>query len=841
VLLCVHMKDFKILLNRLSDNAKTSLVYAREIAFKLGSKEITSSHLFASIIINKNSLVARTLSSIGFEREKLLSELFSGVDIGFTKLDRRFDGTFVFSSDTKDILQEAYVISSKMAHVYVGTEHLFLALLANKNFKALDLLKKYNLTEKKFRDQLMSFAVYPPGVLSQPEMKPMHQSQEAHLSMLGHDLIAEAIAGAFDPLVGRDDELRQMINILSRRRKNNPVIVGEPGVGKTALVEGLAQMLAKGDVPGSLHGMRLIELDIPALMAGSKLRGDIEEKMMAIIAEAVTSSDVILFIDEIHNILGSNIPGIGLDIAAVLKPALVRDDFRVVGATTSDEYTRFFEEDNALVRRFQPLMLEEPSVDETIEILHRVEPLLEEHHNVDITKEAIEAAVKLSSRYVVDRFLPDKAIDLLDEAAASKKLDLDVRYGESVKVEKKLDKAILSKEKAVLRGDMEGANKWSEAEGKHISELKKIEGKKSRSRKAKKYIVDLAAIQSVVSKWTGIPLSTVSSREYDTLLGLDKSIRSRVVGQDDAIEIVANSVRRARAGISDAERPWASLLFLGPTGVGKTELAKALTIELFGDEDRLIQIDMSEMMERHSISKLVGSPPGYVGYRDGGQLTERVRKNPHTVILFDEIEKAHPDVLNILLQILEYGHLTDGKGRKINFKNTIVLLTSNIGAEEISRDKVLGFAGEGKQHLSDDIEEVLIGEAYDSMKADLMKELKSKLRPELLNRLDDVVIFRSLSKDDAKIIINILIEDLNKRLAGRSLAVELTNAALDAVVNEGFSKEYGARPLRRVIQGKVESLVAEFILSKKGRDFDEEKVVIDVDKKGAFKVKKTKK
>jgi len=830
----MSMKDFKILLNRLSDNAKKSLVYAREISGRMGDVEIYPKHLFASIVLNKSSLVMRLFAHIGLDDKKLLLEMLDGVEVDIKKIDTQFGGTFIFSSDTKRVLQEAYAISSKMAHVYVGTEHLLLALLGRKEFGLATLLKKYNLTEKKFRDELMSFAMYPPGILSQPEINHMVQSPDAQLSLLGHDLVAEAKAGAFDPLVGREDELRQMINILSRRRKNNPVIVGESGVGKTALVEGLAQKLAKGDVPASLYGMRLIELDIPALMAGSKLRGDIEEKMMAIIAEAISSSDVILFIDEIHNILGSSIPGIGLDIAAILKPALVHDDFRVIGATTSDEYTKIFEEDNALVRRFQPLLLEEPSVEETIEILHRVEPLLEKHHNVDITKEAIEAAAKLSNRYVVDRFLPDKAIDLLDEAAASKKLDLEVRYGESITVETKLDKAITQKEKAVLRGDMDAANKWLVAEGKYNVELKKIEGKKSRSRKAKKYIVDVVAIQTVVSKWTGIPLSTVSSREYDTLLNLDKIIKAKVIGQDDAISIVADSVRRARAGISDADRPWASLLFLGPTGVGKTELAKVLTKELFGSEDRLIQIDMSEMMERHSISKLVGSPPGYVGYRDGGQLTELVRKNPHTVILFDEVEKAHPDVLNILLQILEYGHLTDGKGRKVNFKNTIVLLTSNIGAEEISRDKVLGFSG-GIQ--LDDKGDRLVGEAYDSMKADLIKELKRKLRPELLNRLDDVVIFRSLSKFDAVKIIKLLVVDLNSRLSDRGLSVRLTDSALEQVARDGFSSEYGARPLRRVIQSKVESLIAEFILSKKGGSLKNEVIVVDLDSEGTYFIK----
>lgn len=824
-------KELKNLLNRLSGNARTSIVYARYISKLLKSDEIAPIHLALGIFLNKNSLATRTLTTAGINVDPVISDFVGNKKIDIAKVDKTFIGKFTFGLQTKEILQKAFAIASKMSHVYVGSEHILMALLGDNSLDLVGKFKELGLTGKAFKESLMNFAVYPAGLIAQPEVPQGMVEQEAHLSMLGHDLVIEALDGAFDPLVGRDDELRQVINILSRRRKNNPVIVGEPGVGKTALVEGLAQMIAENKVPPSLQGMRLIEIDIPAIMASSKLRGDVEEKIMAIIAEVVNSSDVILFIDEIHNILGSGIPGVGLDIASVLKPALVRDDFRVIGATTSDEYTKYFEEDNALARRFQPLQLEEPTIDETIEILHRVEPLLEKHHNVDITEDSIVAAVKLSDRYVVDRFLPDKAIDLLDEAAASKRLDLEVKYGESADLERAMDKAKNRQEKAVLAGDMDVANRWAKKVEKIESQLKLIEGKKSRSRRAKKYIVDVDSVHDVVAKWTGIPVSTISSKESETLLGLSKKLGRAVIGQDEAVDVVSSAIKRARAGISVADRPWASLLFLGPTGVGKTELAKALTKALFGNEDHLIQIDMSEMMEMHSISKLVGSPPGYVGYREGGQLTEQVRKNPHSVILFDEIEKAHPDILNILLQIMEYGHLTDGKGRKVNFKNTVVLLTSNIGAEEIGRDRVLGFAGgdEDSVRSSGDKD---FDSAYDAMKDELMKELKLKLRPELLNRLDNIVIFKALSEVDAKKIVKLLLEDLNERLTDRNISVELTPKALDFVVKEGFSTEYGARPLRRVLQSKVETLLADYLLKNAGKST--ENVVVKIDAKGGL-------
>lgn len=796
---------------KMSANALDSLRFASHIANILSEKEITSMHLFVAIVLNSESIGSRTLVAMGLEPQSTKESFLGDLEISFSrkKLPNKLQP---FSPEVKDIVRMAFSIASRYSHVYVGTEHLVMAILELEELEISQILSERGLSAKFFHENLMNYALYPVGILAKPEMAEQAQEKPSPLNLMGEDLVVLAANGKLDPLVGRENELSQLINILSRRRKNNPVIVGEPGVGKTALVEGLAQMIASGNVPNSLQNKKVFSLDIPAIIAGSKLRGDVEEKMIAVIKEVTEATDVILFIDEIHNILGAGNVGGGLDIASVLKPALVRDDFRVIGATTSMEYTRYFESDTALVRRFQPIMVEEPTIDETVRILKKVEPILERHHNVNITEDALVSAAKLSDRYVSDRFLPDKAIDLLDEAAASKRLEMENKYRGVVDVTAKYQEAIREKEASVQAGNMEDAMKWKEREDAFKNELKKHEKSRSQIKNSVKYKVDLESVQKVISKWTGIPVSTINSKEASMLANLEKTLGSKVIGQAEAVEAVSDAIKRARTGISASDRPWASFLFLGPTGVGKTELAKVLTKELFGDEDRLIQIDMSEMMEMHSVSKLVGSPPGYIGYREGGQLTEQVRRYPHSVILFDEIEKAHPDVLNILLQIMEYGHLTDGKGQKVNFKNTVVILTSNIGAEEIKRDKILGFISDD----DDDRSEKELEGAYDTMREELMGELKNTLRPELLNRLDDIVIFRSLTKKDARQIAQLLVGELNERLVEQGLKVTLDKKLLDYVVKEGFSDEYGARPLRRILQDKVETAIADHIISAGG-------------------------
>lgn len=797
-------------LSKLSDNARISVRLAQSISRQLFAREVKPVHLFLAILLNKNSLGSRTLQAMGIDVDATVKSIVGdkalSVDIWASEIEINF------SKEAKDILREAYSIASKLAHVYVGTEHIVLAILKRKDLPLTKDLEKQSLSYGSFEESLLNFATYPMGILSRQAGGRGEEENQSALAAFGTDLVKAAEQGRLDPIVGREAEIDKIINILSRRRKNNPVIVGEAGVGKTALVEALAQRIADGNVPQSLKESRIISLDISAIMAGSKMRGDVEEKMMAIIREVSSNPNIILFIDEIHTILSSGIPGLPSDIATVLKPALVREDFRCIGATTTSEYTAYFEEDNALARRFQPVHIEETSVAQTVRIMRRIKPILEAHHNVSIGNEALEQAVRLSDRYVSDRFLPDKAIDLLDEAAASKKLEVEKQYSDISDLLAQLRALQNEKERAIKKGDMKLAQRFEKEEGEVDKEVRSLEGKRERARKSKKYEVDIDTVRNIISKWTGIPVTTLGSSEKSSLLNLDAKLKQKVVGQEEAVEAVASAIKRARTGISAADRPWASFLFLGPTGVGKTETAKVLTKELFGDEDRLIQIDMSELMEMHSVSKLIGSPPGYVGYREGGQLTERIKQQPHSVILFDEIEKAHVDVLNILLQILEYGHLTDGKGRKVNFKNTVVILTSNIGAEDIRRNKVLGFVADKDEEGARSDKE--IEAAYEGMKDELDRKVKEVLRPELINRLDDIVIFRALTRKDARKIVDLLVGELNDRLKEQKLRVQIDKTVKDFVIEKGFSEEYGARPLRRTLQDRVENVLANYLLSK---------------------------
>ena len=791
---------------RLSLNAKVAFRTAAIVSEHLNSPVVLPEHIFIGVILNEESLASRTLFEMGIDRDELIKKSFGGKIIEVTR-STSSPKELDLSIGAQEILRRAYDWSQKMSHVYVGTEHLMLALLQS-NEEYFKDLESIGLDFKNFRKNLSKFATYPLGILAKPDVPGYQIGQEGLIEYLGIDLVEEARMGNLDPVIGRDSEIDQVINVLSRRKKNNPIVVGQAGVGKTVLVEGLAQKIAEGHVPPSLRDMRIISLDIASIMAGSKMRGDVEEKVMSIVDEVISSKNTILFIDEIHNILSPGMPGTSSDIASVLKPALLQDQFRCIGATTTDEYTSYFEADNALARRFQPIFLKESTVDDTVEILKNIKPILEAHHSVNISEESLSASAYLSDRYVSDRYLPDKAIDLLDEAAASKRLEIESEYKSLSQMISKLKSLKIQKEGEIMKGNMKEAEEIQKKEKKLQYRIKKMEKECTENKQRKINEVGADDIRKVVSKWTGIPLNTLGRKERSLLLKLEDTLESSVVGQREAVEAVSASIKRARTGISNEDRPWASFLFLGPTGVGKTELAKVLTKVLFGSEERLVQIDMSEMMEMHSVSKLIGSPPGYVGYQSGGQLTEKVRRNPHSVILFDEIEKAHPDVLNVLLQILEYGHLTDGKGKRVNFKNTVVILTSNIGAEEISQDKVLGFVGKNIGGRSDDE----IEQAYSSMEELLLSELKDTLRPELLNRLDDIVIFRSLTRKDARKIVYILVDELNKRLLSQNVSVLLDRKVINYIVKEGFSNEYGARPLRRLLQDRVENVVAEYLL-----------------------------
>ena len=791
---------------RLSKNAKIALRTASIVSEHLKAPKVLPEHIFIGIILNGDSLASRTLKNIGLDRDELIRKSFGGKVIEITKNTAKAK-EINLSSGSQEVMRRAYDWSQKMSHVYVGTEHLMIALLQIEDEYFQDL-EKIGLTLKTFRKALSKYAIYPIGILAKPDVPGMQFNQEGIVEFLGIDLVEEARIGQLDPVIGRDEEIDQVINILSRRKKNNAIVVGQAGVGKTVLIEGLAQKIAEGHVPPSLRDVKIISLDVASIIAGSRMRGDVEEKVMAIVDEVISSNNTILFIDEIHNILSSGLPGGSSEIASVLKPALLQDGFRCIGATTTEEYGAYFEADNAMARRFQPIFLQEATVEDTIEILENMKPILEAHHNINISDDALEASAILSDRYVSDRYLPDKAIDLLDEASASRRLEIEGGYKNLSKLISKLKSLRVKKDGYIMKGRMFEAEELHKKEKRLEYRIKRMEKECDMDKKSKTNKVIAEDVRRVVSKWTGIPLNTLGEKEKDSLLKLEDTLEQNVVGQREAVESVSASIKRARTGISAEDRPWASFLFLGPTGVGKSELAKVLTKNLFGSEDRLIQIDMSEMMEMHSVSKLIGSPPGYVGYQSGGQLTERVRRNPHSVILFDEIEKAHPDVLNVLLQILEYGHLTDGRGRRVNFKNTVVILTSNIGAEEISQDKVLGFVGKDVKNRSDKE----IESAYDAMEDILLSELKGTLRPELLNRLDDIVIFRALTRKDARKIVRILVGDLNTRLEKQGVKVVLDTKVVNYIVKEGFSNEYGARPLRRLLQDRVENVVAEYLL-----------------------------
>lgn len=791
--------------SRFSNNAKLSLRNASLIADNTNNGVVEPEHILLGVILNEESIGSKIMKSMGVNTFGIIKKIVKRKTLDITK-DITLPKNMEFSINTQDCIRRAYDWSQKYSHVYVGTEHLVLGVLSGEYSFLKDILE-FGLDIKGFQKQLSEYATYPVGVLAKPDISKMGIGGENMLDILGEDLVDMARQGLLDPVIGREQELNTLIKILSRRKKNNPVIVGEAGVGKTVLVEGLAQRIADGKVPPSIRNMRIISLDVPSIMAGSKMRGDLEEKVLDIVSEVIQSRNTILFIDEIHTILTSSILSGNSEIASVLKPALLKDDFRCIGATTTDEYTGYFENDNALVRRFQPVFLKESSIEDSISILKNLKGILEAHHSIKISEEAVESAVRLSDRYVSDRYLPDKAIDLLDEASAMKRISIEGQFGILSNLENKLKSILIAKESYIVKGDMEEARRLKRQEIQLKNNIEKLEKECSRSKRSKGSEVSVEDVRNVISEWTGIPLSTLGSKEKNSLIKLEKDLKKNIIGQDEAVSLVASAIKRARTGVSDIDRPWASFLFLGPTGVGKTELAKVLASNLFGNEDRLIQIDMSELMEVHSVSKLIGSPPGYIGYQEGGFLTEKVRRNPHCVILFDEIEKAHSDVLNILLQILEYGHLTDGKGKRVNFKNTIVILTSNIGAEKISQSKVLGFS-RGKK-------------VYSSMRSDLLLELRKELRPELLNRIDDIVIFRSLDKRDAKKVVELLLDDLNSRLSLQDVHVSLSKRLISYIVKSGFSDEYGARPLRRALLDTVENSVAEYLLRKeKGGDIN---------------------
>lgn len=807
-------------LSRLTKNLTKVLLFAFDLAKKRGSREVSSKDIFLSLIENKNCIASRLLSRLG-------------MDLDATQLSLKAEYTAIESlsfatelgEEARHLLTKSFLISSELGHVYVGTEHMLLSILQQEDQDFVKELANNGLNYLFVKQAMLNFGVYQPGVFADSDEKMEDEQKQESIYFFARDMNKLAQEGRYLKVWGRDEEVERIIHILSRKTKNNPIIVGEAGVGKTAIVEGLVQRILEGKVPSSFRNKKIIQLDLSAIIAGSKIRGDVEERLLSIIEELSEHPDWIVFIDEIHMIVGAGAAGSGgsMDIANMLKPHLTSGDIRVIGATTYDEFQKHIEDDPALERRFQPVMVDELSIEDSKKVLRVLRPSFEKFHNVSISDEALEEAVDLSSRYITTKYLPDKAIDVLDEAAAGKRISFEKSGIGIIDIKKQLTNVKKLKDKALDKGDIDLAAQKRQEEA--ILEKKVHSVSKSKSAGPRKINIDAEDIRKVIAKWSKVPVVTMKNDDYKKLSELQKNMEKRIVGQKEGIERITAVLKRARLGLSYGKRPMASFLFLGPTGVGKTETGKEIARTYFGDEKALIQVDMSEYMEQHSVSKLIGSPPGYVGFQEGGQLTEKVRRRPYSVILFDEIEKAHPELLNILLQILDEGSLQDSKGRKVNFKNTIILMTSNIGASEIGTDEVLGFGVDIQ-----DKTETKVDRAFERMQQDLIRELKDVLPPEFLNRIDDIVIFRGLDEEDAKKVTKILIDELNHRLKEKGLQVAATKSAINYIAEKGFDKEYGARNIRRKIQELVENPLADYILTKNLKTDGKQQLIIKLEK-----------
>lgn len=784
-----------------TDKAKKALNYANRLSRSSGCNYVGTEHILAGLLKEGTGVAAEVLTANNVELEallKLIDELVAAGD-EVTVADR--DG---YSPRTQMVLDRAREMADRFDSERIGTEHLLLAIIKEGDCAASRLLNTMGANPQKlFVDILAAMGEDPAQYREEIQRG---RNEEATLTptldQYSRDLTAMARAGRLDPVIGREKETERVIQILCRRGKNNPCLIGEPGVGKTAIVEGIAQSLVNGNVPDIVADKRLVSLDMSGLVAKSKYRGEFEDRIKKVINEVETAGNVLLFIDELHTIIGAGGAEGALDASNILKPALARGDVQVIGATTIEEYRKYIEKDAALERRFQPVQVEEPTEEESIEILKGLRKLYEKHHHVQITDEGVEASVRLSARYVNDRFLPDKAIDLMDEAAAKARLGMMHGSDEMMQLNREIHQTELDMEHALQEGDIEKARTLKETRESLQASREKLEKKNRRVSKNKVPVVGENEIADVVAGWTKIPVSRLTESEASRLQKLEETLHKRVIGQEEAVSAVSKAVRRGRVGLKDPKRPIGSFLFLGPTGVGKTEVSKALAEAVFGNEESMIRVDMSEYMEKHSVSKMIGSPPGYVGHEDGGQLSEKVRRNPFSVILFDEIEKAHPDVFNILLQVLDDGHITDSQGRKVDFKNTIIIMTSNAGAQSIIEPKKLGFGA--KEDEKQD---------HERMKASVMEEVKRIFKPEFLNRIDETIVFRALNKDDMKKIIGIMVRDLQKRCK-EQLQIDLVvrEAAKESIVEKAYDRKYGARPLRRKLQDEVEDRLADALI-----------------------------
>ena len=784
-----------------TDKAKKALNYANRLSRSSGCNYVGTEHILAGLLKEGTGVAAEVLTANNVELEALLKLIDELVAAGeeVTVADR--DG---YSPRTQMVLDRAREMADRFDSERIGTEHLLLAIIKEGDCAASRLLNTMGANPQKlFVDILAAMGEDPAQYREEIQRG---RNEEATLTptldQYSRDLTAMARAGRLDPVIGREKETERVIQILCRRGKNNPCLIGEPGVGKTAIVEGIAQSLVNGNVPDIVADKRLVSLDMSGLVAKSKYRGEFEDRIKKVINEVETTGNVLLFIDELHTIIGAGGAEGALDASNILKPALARGDVQVIGATTIEEYRKYIEKDAALERRFQPVQVEEPTEEESIEILKGLRKLYEKHHHVQITDEGVEASVRLSARYVNDRFLPDKAIDLMDEAAAKARLGMMHGSDEMMQLNREIHQTELDMEHALQEGDIEKARTLKETRENLQASREKLEKKNRRVSKNKVPVVGENEIADVVAGWTKIPVSRLTESEASRLQKLEETLHKRVIGQEEAVSAVSKAVRRGRVGLKDPKRPIGSFLFLGPTGVGKTEVSKALAEAVFGNEESMIRVDMSEYMEKHSVSKMIGSPPGYVGHEDGGQLSEKVRRNPFSVILFDEIEKAHPDVFNILLQVLDDGHITDSQGRKVDFKNTIIIMTSNAGAQSIIEPKKLGFGA--KEDEKQD---------HERMKASVMEEVKRIFKPEFLNRIDETIVFRALNKDDMKKIIGIMVRDLQKRCK-EQLQIDLVvrEAAKESIVEKAYDRKYGARPLRRKLQDEVEDRLADALI-----------------------------
>lgn len=796
---------------RFTERAQRALIYAQEEARALGHNYVGTEHLLLGLLKEGEGAAAQVLKELGLDIDtcrRQIEELTGKGDFNFTE-------GFGYTPRTKRVMELSFYEARNLGHNYVGTEHLLLALVREGEGVAARILSEFGADFKKLRSQVLNILKEEGAENHQATAKKGGTSTPV-LDQYGTDLTYLASEGQLDPVIGREKEIERVIQILSRRTKNNPVLIGEAGVGKTAVAEGLAQRIQEGNVPELLKDKKIVTLDMPGMLAGAKYRGEFEERLKNVMSEIKKNKDIILFIDEMHTIIGAGAAEGAIDASNILKPALARGEIQAIGATTIDEYRKHVEKDPALERRFQPVNVGEPSKEETVQILFGLRDRYEAHHKVRITDGALRAAVELSDRYITDRYLPDKAIDLIDEAASRVRLQAFTAPPDLKEMESRLEDLHKEKEEAVMNQNYEKAAQIRDEEQKLKNQLEEMKSNWAKKSTVNTETVKEEEIAHIVASWTGIPVKKLTEEEADRLLNLEETLHKRVIGQDEAVKAVSRAIRRARAGLKDPNRPVGSFIFLGPTGVGKTELCKALAEVLFGDEDAMIRLDMSEYMERHTVSRLVGSPPGYVGYDDGGQLSERVRRKPYSVVLFDEIEKAHPDVFNILLQILEDGRLTDSKGRTVDFKNTVIVMTSNVGAHSLRKQKSIGFGSGDNMAASE----------YQKMKDNIMEDLKKTFRPEFLNRLDETIVFHSLEEDHLKQIVKIMVDSVSARLEEKDIYLEVTDAAKEFMTSEGFDPTYGARPLRRVIQRLLEDNLSEEILA--GRVKVGDRVKVDV-------------